>query len=121
MKALAEATALREVISLNLARNVSCDDGAAVLASANWSRLQALNLWFNGVGDKGIRALASSPGLSQLTRLNLTANRVTDAGARALVESSGMPRLARLDLTRNDIGEAEQERLRHYFGTFVNC
>jgi uncharacterized protein (TIGR02996 family) len=120
-KALAEAPALRELISLNLSRNISCDEGAAALASSGWTRLQALNLWFNGVGDRGVRALAHAETLSQLTRLNLTANCVTDVGARALIESRSLPRSARLDLLRNDIGEAEQQRLRERFGPFVYC
>ncbi|MHB1426428.1 MAG: TIGR02996 domain-containing protein [Gemmataceae bacterium] len=119
MQALADAPALRELISLDLRGNIACDDGAAALASANWTRLQALNLWFNGVGDKGVRALAQSKAFSQLTRLNLTANRVASDGARALIESPNWPRLARLDLPRNDIGAEEQRRLRDRFGPFV--
>ncbi|HEY7330923.1 MAG TPA: hypothetical protein VH592_25000, partial [Gemmataceae bacterium] len=121
MKAVAESPALRELVSLNLSRNVSCDEGVVALAFSSWTRLQGLNLWFNGIGDKGIRALASSEGLSQLTRLNLTANSITNSGARRLIEASGLPRLSRLDLLRNDIGEAEQQRLRDRFGPFVYC
>lgn len=121
VKALAEAPALRGLISLDLSWNISCDDGAVALAYANWTRLQALNLWFNGVGDRGVRALAHSKTVSQLTRLNLTANCITDVGARALIESRSLPRLARLDLLRNDIGESEQQRLRDRFGPFGYC
>ena len=121
VKALAEAPALRELVSLNLSRNISCDDGAADLASSNWTRLRALNLWFNGVGDRGVQALAHSKTLSQLTWLNLTANCITNVGARALIRSRGLPRLARLDLLRNAITSAEQERLRERFGPFVYC
>jgi uncharacterized protein (TIGR02996 family) len=121
VQALAEAQALRELISLDLFGNISCDDGAVALACSNWMRLQALSLWFNGVGDKGVRALAQSKALSQLTRLNLTANHVTSTGARALIESPHLPRLARLDLLRNDVGEVERQRLRDRFGPFVYC
>jgi len=121
VKALAEAAALRELISLNLSRNVSCDDGAADLASSDWKRLQALKLWFSGVGDRGVQALARSETLSQLTWLNLTANRITSAGVRALIASRTLPRLARLDLLRNAISSAEQQRLRERFGPFVYC
>lgn len=121
IKALAGAPVLRELISLDLSRNVSCDEGVAALASSGWAHLQALSLWFNGVGDKGIRALASSETLSQLTRLDLTANCITDVGARALIQSPGLQRLARLDLLRNDIGAEEQQRLRDRFGPFVYC
>jgi uncharacterized protein (TIGR02996 family) len=121
VKALAEAPALRELISLNLSRNISCDEGAAALAFSGWTRLQALNLWFNGVGDRGVQALAHSEMLSQLTRLNLTTNCITDVGARALIESPHLSRLARLDLQRNDISAAGQQRLRDRFGPFVYC
>lgn len=121
VEALAETPALRGLISLDLSRNIGCDEGAAVLASASWTRLQALNLWFNGVGDRGVQALACSETLSQLTWLNLTANRITSGGARALVGSPGLPRLARLDLQRNHIDAAEQQRLRERFGPFVYC
>jgi uncharacterized protein (TIGR02996 family) len=118
-QALAEAPALREVIALDLFGNIACDDGAVDLAASAWPRLQALNLRFNGVGDRGTRALARSAAFSQLTRLNLTANRITGDGARALIASPGLPRLARLDLQRNDIAAAEFQRLRERFGPFV--
>jgi uncharacterized protein (TIGR02996 family) len=121
VKALAESPALRGLISLDLSRNISCDDGAFALASSRWSRLQALNLCFNGVGDTGVRALAHSERLSQLTRLDLTANRVTDIGTRSLRESRGLPHLERIDLQRNDISAPEQQRLRDRFGPFVSC
>jgi uncharacterized protein (TIGR02996 family) len=121
IQALAEAPALRGLISLDLFGNISCDAGASALASTSWSRLQALNLRFSGVGDKGVRALAHSATLSQLTRLDLTANRITSDGARALVESRGLPSLARLDLLRNDIAAGERERLRDRFGPYVYC
>lgn len=119
VQALAEALALRELISLDLFGNISCDDGASDLASSDWTRLQALNLRFNGVGDKGVRALAHSETLSQLTRLNLTANRITSDGSRALKESPCLPRSVRLDLLRNDIAATEQDELRKRFGPFV--
>lgn len=121
IQALAEAPALRGLISLNLARNIACDEGTAALAASGWTRLQALNLWFNGIGDAGVRALARSEMLSRLTRLNLTANCITSAGARALIESPHLPRLVRLDLQRNEIGATEQRRLRDRFGPFVSC
>jgi uncharacterized protein (TIGR02996 family) len=121
VKALAEAPALRGLISLNVARNIACDEGTAALASASWTRLQALNLWFNGVGDKGVRALAHSELLAQLSRLNLKANCITSAGAQILIESPRLSRLARIDLQRNDIEAAEQQRLRDRFGPFVSC
>jgi uncharacterized protein (TIGR02996 family) len=121
MRALAKSHALRELKSLDLFGNISSDDGTSHLAFAEWTRLQALNLRFNGVGDEGVRAIAQTETLSQLTRLNLTANRITSKGARALIESSGLPRLARLDLLRNDIGAAEQEKLRDRFGPHVYC
>jgi uncharacterized protein (TIGR02996 family) len=117
--ALAGAPALRELISLDLFGNISCDDGASDLASAGWTRLHALNLRFNGVGDKGVRALAHSEQLTQLTRLNLIANRITGDGARALIESPYLRRLARVDLLRNDIAAEEQQGLRDRFGPFV--
>jgi uncharacterized protein (TIGR02996 family) len=121
MKALAEAAALRRLISLDLRGNIACDDGTSALASSQWTRLQSLNLWFNGVGDDGVRALAQSEALSHLTRLNLTANRVTSEGARALIESQRLPCLARLDLPRNDIAAAEQQRLCERFATVCWC
>lgn len=121
VQALAKAPALRELISLDVFGNIGCDDGAAALALSSWTRLQALNLWFNGVGDRGVQALAHSDMLSQLTRLNLTANCVTSVGARALIESRHLPSLARLDLQRNDIAAEEQQRLRDRFGPYVYC
>jgi uncharacterized protein (TIGR02996 family) len=116
---LAKARALRGLISLDLFGNISSDDGTSQLAFADWTRLQALNLRFNGVGDEGVRAIAQSETLSQLTRLNLTANRITRDGARALIESPALRRLARLDLQRNDIAAPEQEELRDRFGSYV--
>jgi len=121
VQALAQAPALRHLISLDLFGNISCDAGAVALASSPWTHLQALNLRFNGVGDKGVQALARSETLSQLTRLNLTANRITDVGARFLIASPCLPRLVRLDLQRNTISAAEQSCLRDRFGPFVYC
>jgi len=66
----------------------------------------ALNLAYNGLGDRRAHALAESPYLAKLTKLNLAGNTIGDEGARALTASPHLQNLTRLDLSNNNIGSA---------------
>jgi hypothetical protein len=106
--------------------------GAWELAGRDFSRLEALDLPFNGIGDEGfdyllsrgrfprlrrlsvqsaelsaasVRALTNSPLLDRLTELNLTYNQIGDEGAAVLATSARISRLRRLEISECGIGE----------------
>jgi uncharacterized protein (TIGR02996 family) len=66
-------------------------------------RLRTLDLCGNGIGDEGVRALATSSNLARLTTLNLRANGITSDGARALAGTRSLANLAALELSYNNI------------------
>jgi uncharacterized protein (TIGR02996 family) len=72
--------------------------------SAHLTRLTALDLINNGIGDPGIKTLLRSPHLGALKLLHLGFNNLTDAGARTLALSWTLPHLDTLNLYSNEIG-----------------
>jgi len=88
---------LTNLTSLNLWENGIGAEGARALASL--TNLTSLNLGDNGVGAEGARALAS---LTNLTSLDLWKNGIGDEGARAL---AALTNLTSLSLWENDIGD----------------
>jgi Ran GTPase-activating protein (RanGAP) involved in mRNA processing and transport len=78
------------------------------LLAAPWiSKLERLELlWNSSLGDRGIEALASSPGLANLRHLEVTGCGITAERVRALASSPHLGRLETLDLGNNTFGQA---------------
>ncbi|MGC4119615.1 MAG: TIGR02996 domain-containing protein [Myxococcales bacterium] len=98
---LFEAGPLRE---LHIAGKLSPRDGQAV---ADLPRLPR-ELWFDnraaeGIGDKGMQALAQSEALRDVRLLGLRNNGVADRGAKALAACAHLAGLEGLDLDGNDL------------------
>jgi uncharacterized protein (TIGR02996 family) len=60
-----------------------------------------LSLWGRGLGDRGVRAVATSPRLALLTALDLRENKVGAPGLLALADSPYAAELRLLDLRDN--------------------
>lgn len=75
------------------------------LAASRLTRLRALDLSENLLGDAGVARLAAAPFLGRFTTLDLTAVGMEDAGALRLAESESLRGLRRLRLGYNGIGD----------------
>ncbi|MGL6075628.1 MAG: TIGR02996 domain-containing protein [Fimbriiglobus sp.] len=64
-----------------------------------------LNLSMNPIADRGMKALAQSPGLERFTELIMRECSVSDSGAKAVALSSYVRNLKYLDLWKNNIGD----------------
>jgi uncharacterized protein (TIGR02996 family) len=116
--ALASLPHLSRVTALYLRGNKLGDRGVGDLAFSPYlGRLASLDLELNDVGDAGVGALAASPTLPRLTDLCLSVNSIGDPGALALV--SCFPHLKSLELYRNPIGEEGRRALQERFGDRV--
>jgi uncharacterized protein (TIGR02996 family) len=89
--------------------------GVASLVEGSPMWLRWLDLMRCGIGDEGIRALASCPHLTHLTGLGLANNAISDEGAQALAASPYLSRIVRLGLVENPIGPAGRRALRARF------
>jgi len=97
----------RGLRALDLYFNHIGDEGLRALASApHLASLKVLKLNANDIGDGGACALASSPHLAALTELNLDGGAIGDEGARALAAAPHLATLAELDLCEHAIGDA---------------
>ncbi|WP_369122535.1 hypothetical protein [Micromonospora craterilacus] len=74
-----------------------------VAGVASLSRLVALDLRNNPVGDDGLAALVGSPYLGRLRWLGLAHCGIGPAGAEALAASRNLPALRYVDLRRNPV------------------
>lgn len=82
--------ALDAVTELALSDNAIGDEGAQVLAGAEWAaRLERLELARCSIGDTGARALANAPGLQSIGLLDLRGNGMTDRGRKRLHDRFG--------------------------------
>lgn len=84
-------------------------DAARVFASPHLSRMIALDLFGQQIGDAGVRALAESPHLGRLVWLDLGANRIGPAGLDALLASKRLPRLRYVGFRSNDVESPVEE------------
>src|SRR5438552_1092015 len=101
------ASRLTRLRALDLSENLLGDGGVARLATAPFlSRFTALDLTAVGMGDAAAQRLAESPSVRGLHRLRLGYNGIGDAGAIALARSSHLTALTALDLNGNAIGDA---------------
>ena len=101
------AARLTRLRALDLSENFLGDDGIERLAAAPFlERFTALDLTAVGMGDAGAQRLAECPSLRGLRRLRLGYNGLGDAGTAALVRSSHLTALTALDVNGNAIGDA---------------
>jgi uncharacterized protein (TIGR02996 family) len=119
--ALAGAPFFPELRSLSLGGNNLGPAAAIEIANppSGAAQLRVLDLRENRIGDRGARALASSPHLAQLIQLDLAEAHVGDAGAKALAESPHLAGLLDLNLFGNALSPRAAELLRARFGPRV--
>jgi uncharacterized protein (TIGR02996 family) len=67
-------------------------------------RLRSLDLSWNSLESRHVRALVVSPHLTDLASLDLARNRIGDSGIRALAEAPLLGRLRQLNLNENTFG-----------------
>jgi uncharacterized protein (TIGR02996 family) len=110
--AVAGCSYLSRVQALHLTDNGIGNNGVLWLAqSPHLARLTALRLGRNQVGDSGVQALARSPYLTRLTALNLSCNHISSAGVAALAGAPNLAGLRLLHLGDNQIGPGGVEAL----------
>ena len=74
--------------------------------------LISLNLFYNQIGNDGVKYIAVSDNLLSLQNLNLTDNEITDEGAIVLAKFLPLfTNLTRLDIRYNKIKEEGKEAL----------
>lgn len=71
-------------------------------SSEAFADLHTLCLWYNQLGDAGIKQFLDKARLPRLRRLNLNNNQITYRGAKALAESPLLSQLDELQLSYND-------------------
>src|SRR5262249_9240729 len=75
------------------------------------SRLRALELGLNPIGDAGAAALAASPHLARLRKLDVAYCQLTDAAVAALVDSPHLTALEEVVLYGNGLTDAAAQVL----------
>ncbi len=133
MEALANASGLPRLTSLDLHYNLFTAEGASHFArspllsrlqrlvlgswklgpevvkelveSSHCGQLRSLHLDNCGLGPEDVVGLAASPHLSRLTSLTLHHNRIGAKGTRALGASTSFPSLCYLDVSSNRISQ----------------
>jgi uncharacterized protein (TIGR02996 family) len=78
----------------------------ALIESPHVTGLRSLNLNRNRIGDRGAERLSWSRRWSTLNELDLSDNGIGDAGARALAASSNLAQVASLELRHNEVSLA---------------
>lgn len=104
--AIATASWLNTLTSLDFTRNEIEAEGAVALAAAELSHLDQLDLDANDIAPRGLRALLDCAWIGNVTMLGLAENRLGDDGAVMLAESAALPALVVLRLRENAIGPA---------------
>src|SRR5919197_5632758 len=107
---LVQSPLLELVRELDLSGNALGNGGPNLLArSRHLVRLDALDLGFTELGDKGLQKLAGSPVFAGLRSLHINGNengRMGVPGMRALAESPHLTELTHLDLSGNEMSDA---------------
>ncbi len=105
--ALAHSTALTGLTALSFEWGVAEEEEAirALAAPRGLSRLEALNLSQNRVGDARLRRLLAAPWAGQLKELRLANNLIRDSGALAIAACAKLSGLRVLHLAGNQFGD----------------
>lgn len=90
--------------SLNLGRHKLAREGLSLLTSIS-PVLRRLNLSDASLGERGVRALISTPGVESLEHLELARNMLRDEGGTQVVCAPALERVKHLDLSRNELGD----------------
>lgn len=118
-KAMQRAPMAASLEDLNLSLAQLGPAGAVALSRAPLTALRRLNLHLNGVGDIGVKAIASSANLGELRFLDVSQNGVTDEGGKALASSPHLQHLERLELGGAELSDSVKEALKSRFGAHV--
>ncbi|MDB5335493.1 MAG: gala protein 1 [Planctomycetaceae bacterium] len=98
-EALAAATQVKRLATLNIAFNQLTARGAKAIAAAKqFKSLAELDLGANALGPSGIQALAKSRYLSNLVELTLSNVEMGDEGALSIAQSQTLQKLRTLNL-----------------------
>ncbi len=98
-EALAAATQVKKLATLNITYNQLTARGAKAIAAAKqFTSLAELDLGANELGAAGVEALAKSRHLSNLVELTLSNVEMGDAGALAIAQSKTLQKLRTLNL-----------------------
>lgn len=100
---LAASSITGQLKALDLKFNLLEDEAVAALCSANWPKLERLDLSSNRIDPVGAATLAHQASFPQLKVLCLSMNRVLDQGAVALLQSHSLGGLEELHLVSNGI------------------
>jgi len=104
VEAIARSPYVRNITNTNLSMCAVDERWLKVLAdTSNFSKLTALNLCCNNIGDEGVYFLLQSQNLGSLIYLYMFDNFVKIGGALALASSEFLGRLMYLDLSSNKI------------------
>jgi uncharacterized protein (TIGR02996 family) len=111
---LVQSPLLRNVRELDLSGNDTLENRGPILLgrSKQLVRLEALDLSFTELGDKGLQALANSPVFAALRSLYISGNgqaggtaRLGVPGLRALANSPHLSELSQLDVSGNYLSD----------------
>jgi uncharacterized protein (TIGR02996 family) len=105
---LAKSRHLLRLDALDLGFTALGDKGLQVIAGSSvFGQLRSLLINHNGrLGVPGLRAVADSPFLTQLTDLDVSGNELSDVSLRTLLDGPPATRLERLALQENRLGDA---------------
>ncbi len=117
---LSRSDALESCRSLDLRGNAIGYPGIDAMCRWHPPKLQSLALGGNPVGDRAVRALATSPLLGQLDTLDLSDCQLTDDAVDVFLGCGQLAgRLERLSLRSNHFSESAVTRLKDQFGDVV--
>jgi Ran GTPase-activating protein (RanGAP) involved in mRNA processing and transport len=105
---LAQAPFAGQLQTLNLSGNPLGDAGWEQLASGTWSNLRRLNLAETAASDRGLAALAQSPGFPALRELLIERNEFSAMGAQALAQAPWLGQLHTLDVHQDKPGFGDE-------------
>jgi uncharacterized protein (TIGR02996 family) len=118
-EALANSSLVRLTILSLFAAGVGPAGAQALANATGLKRLLSLDLGHNALREQGARAVAACSALSALRALSLSGCQIGDRGVPALIHSQALNKIERLDVTNNGLSAAATEELRERFGARV--
>jgi len=108
VRELASCPHLAHVHALDLTGNQLSAAGLRELLESPHARFDSIDLAQNGLGDEGLRALASWPGFASLRSLGLSGNGLTEATLGLLADAANLDSLT---LSRNPLPRSSLDGL----------
>jgi hypothetical protein len=117
--ALAGASWLPNLTRLDLTSVDLVEAEIEVLAGAPLDNLRWLEVNYNALTAREVRALLAAPWIANLTHLDLSNNAIGIEGAQALAGAEQIESLVHLDVSHNNLGDEAGNLLRERFGQRV--